>query len=152
MEPQAAAELYQRAAERLEALGYRRYTIHDFARPGKEDRFRLGLLRGENVLGLGYGAKSCLDGLCYSTGHNFNEYLSHSGELEIVADQVGQLSGEAQALRLAIGKLELLETVEGAALGEYLSPLLEVGALEKTGEGCRLTPLGVVTGALAEAI
>ena len=152
MEPQAAAELYQKAAERLEALGYQRYTVYDFARPGKENRFRLGLLRGEDVLGLGYGAKSCLGGLCYSTGHNFNEYLAHSGELEIVADRIFQLSGEAQALRLAVGRLERLETVEGSALGGYLSPLLESGALESTGEGCRLTPLGIVTGALSGAI
>lgn len=148
MEPQMAADLYEEAAERLETLGYRRYTASGFARPGGQDRFRLSLLRGEDLLGLGYQAKSCLDGLCYSTGHNFNEYLAHSGELEIVADQVAQLNEEGQALRLAVGRLERLEAVEGSALGEHLSPLLESGALENVGTGYRLTPLGIASGAL----
>lgn len=148
MEPRMAADLYEEAAERLESLGYRQYTTSGFARPGGQDRFRLGLLRGEDLLGLGYQAKSCLDGLCYSTGHNFNEYLSHSGELEIVADQVAQLSEEGQALRLAVGRLERLEAVEGSTLGNHLSPLLESGALENAGTGYRLTPLGIASGAL----
>ena len=149
MDPQMAADLYEKAAERLETLGYQRYTASGFARPGGQDRFRLGLLRGEDLLGLGYEAKSCLDGLCYSTGHNFNEYLAHSGELEIVANQVAQLSEEGQTLRLAVGRLEKLEAVEGTALGGHLSPLLESGALENTGEGYRLTPLGIASGALS---
>lgn len=148
MEPQMAADLYEEAAERLESLGYRQYTSSGFARPGGQDRFRLGLLQGEDLLGLGYEAKSCLGGLCYSTGHNFNEYLAHSGELEIVANQVTRLREEGQALRSAVGRLERLEAVEGSTLGEHLSPLLEAGALENAEAGYRLTPLGITSGAL----
>ena len=67
-----------------------------------------------------YEAKSCLEGLCYTSGHNFNEYLAHSGELEIVANQVTQLSGEGQALRLAVGRLGMLGSGEGGSLGSAL--------------------------------
>ena len=149
MEAKMAADLYEEAAERLETLGYRQYTASGFARLGGEDRFRLGLLQGADVLGLGYEAKSCLEGLCYSSGHNFNEYLAHSGELEIVANQVTQLSGEGQALRLAVGRLEMLEAVEGGLLGAALPQLLSEGAVEETANHqYRLTPLGVASGAL----
>ncbi len=141
--------LCEQAKAKLEKLGYRQYTIYDFALPGHENRFRQELLAGTDRLGFGYQASSCVDGLCYTNGHGLAEYVAHSTELEVIADRVSRLSGEGQALRLAVGRLERLEAVEGTALGGHLAPLLESGALENTGEGCRLTPLGITSGALS---
>lgn len=150
--PQAAEELYRFAKERLEALGYRQYTSCDFARAGKENRFRTGLLRGDNVLGLGYQAESCLDGLCYSNGHNLNEYLTHSASLEIIANRVSRLDEAGLALRRAVSRLERLEAVPAEELGALLSPLQEANALEQAENGYRLSPRGIATAALAKLI
>lgn len=150
--PQKAEELYLFAKERLEALGYRQYTSCDFAREGQENRFRLGLLRGDNVLGLGYQAESCLDGLCYSNGHNLNEYLTHSASLEVIANHVSELDEAGRALRRTISRLELLETVTAEELGVLLTSLQKANALERVENGYRLSPRGIATAALAKLL
>lgn len=147
--PQAAEELYLTAKERLESLGYRQYTSRDFGRGDCKNQFRLGLLRGDDVLGAGYQAESCLEGLCYSNGHNFNEYLAYSDKLEVIANRVTQLDDTGLALRRAVSRLELLEAVTAEELGALLPPLQERNALEQTETGYRLSPLAIATSALA---
>lgn len=88
------AAFYDYARERLEQLGYHAYTICDFAKPGKENRFRLEQLNGTEQLGIGYGAVSLLDGVSYRNGHSLSEYLEHSEDLSILADHLVRLDEE----------------------------------------------------------
>ena len=54
----AAADAFERAAERLAGLGLERYEISNFARPGHECRHNLKYWRGAPFLGLGPSAAS----------------------------------------------------------------------------------------------
>jgi oxygen-independent coproporphyrinogen-3 oxidase len=56
------AELYSRAADRLEPAGYDHYEISNWARPGRQCRHNLTYWRNGFWLGLGAGAHSHLPG------------------------------------------------------------------------------------------
>ncbi|MGN0801629.1 MAG: radical SAM family heme chaperone HemW [Candidatus Faecivicinus sp.] len=68
---------FQRAAlDRLEAAGYHRYEISNFARPGFECRHNIVYwLRGE-YLGVGCAAHSLLDGVRFENPRDLDEYLA----------------------------------------------------------------------------
>ena len=61
-DPDLQADIYLRAVDRLESLGYRQYEISNFARPGFESRHNLKYWLLEPYLGVGPSAHSCLDG------------------------------------------------------------------------------------------
>ena len=54
------ADMMECGIDRLETLGYRRYEISNFARPGYECKHNLGYWRQKNYLGLGLAAASLL--------------------------------------------------------------------------------------------
>ncbi len=56
------ADFYLYAADRLQARGYRQYEISNFAKSGNEGRHNLLYWRGEEYLGVGPAAASCLAG------------------------------------------------------------------------------------------
>jgi oxygen-independent coproporphyrinogen-3 oxidase len=55
-------ESYALAIDFLQAAGYRRYEVSNFALPGHESRHNLGYWRGEDYLGVGASAVSTVDG------------------------------------------------------------------------------------------
>jgi len=55
-DPDQAAEMYERAAEYLDHLGYEQYEISNWARPGCESRHNLQYWRNLPYLGFGAGA------------------------------------------------------------------------------------------------
>lgn len=61
-DPDLQADLYSRAAERLEPAGYDHYEISNWARPGYQCRHNLTYWRNGFWLGLGAGAHSHLPG------------------------------------------------------------------------------------------
>ena len=61
-DPDLQAELYSRAADRLEPAGYDHYEISNWARPGRQCRHNLTYWRNGFWLGLGAGAHSHLPG------------------------------------------------------------------------------------------
>jgi len=83
------------AREKLNALGYGAYTRFDYCKPGKENRFRLGQLKGTEQLGIGYNSLTIMDGFSYRRGHSLQEYLEHSDDLTVVAADVSELTGKA---------------------------------------------------------
>lgn len=73
--PDAAAALYEAAAERLSALGYRRYEISNFARPGFESKHNLGYWLGTDYLGLGPSAHSLMEGRRFYFGRSYQDFM-----------------------------------------------------------------------------
>ncbi|MFA6808539.1 MAG: radical SAM family heme chaperone HemW [Eubacteriales bacterium] len=69
------ADMYDWVLEYLLAKGYIRYEISNFSLPGYECRHNLTYWRGEDYLGLGPGAFSCLDGVRTKNVENINEYF-----------------------------------------------------------------------------
>ncbi|MCD8337036.1 MAG: hypothetical protein LUD18_07145 [Lachnospiraceae bacterium] len=90
---------FQLAQQKLAGLGYVQYTIHDFAKPESENRYRLEQLKGTEQLGIGYKAESRIEGVSYKNGHSLQQYLDHSGDLSILAHQLVRLDEESELYR-----------------------------------------------------
>jgi oxygen-independent coproporphyrinogen-3 oxidase len=56
VDPDAAADMYERATEVLEAAGFDQYELSNWARPGHESRHNSVYWKGGDYLGLGAGA------------------------------------------------------------------------------------------------
>ena len=85
------AQFYHYAADLLSQRGYVRYSSCDFALPGHENRFTLGQLSGTDQLGVGYMACSYLGSTFYTNGHSLQEYIDHSDEFPVIANNVRSL-------------------------------------------------------------
>lgn len=69
-------EMYYLTRSCLAELGYERYEISNYAKPGFECRHNVGYWTGTEYLGLGLGASSCLTGCRFHNTADFQTYLS----------------------------------------------------------------------------
>ena len=69
------AELYERAAERLESAGFVHYEISNFARPGRECRHNLRYWRNQDCLGAGVSAASYVGGVRRTNSAKVANYI-----------------------------------------------------------------------------
>ncbi|HNW45242.1 MAG TPA: radical SAM family heme chaperone HemW [Elusimicrobiales bacterium] len=74
--PDAAVEMYEAAAATLEAAGFRRYEISNFARAGRKCRHNLNYWEQGEYLGLGAAAASYLDGERRTNTGDLGTYLA----------------------------------------------------------------------------
>ena len=68
-------EMYHRTKSILRKMGYERYEISNYAKPGRECRHNVGYWTGVPYLGLGLGASSYIDGCRFCNNSDLNEYL-----------------------------------------------------------------------------
>lgn len=110
----AMADLYEMGRARLEAAGYHRYEVSNFARPGHECRHNLGYWTDREWLGLGPSAHSYLDGDRFSNVESLREYhrLVEDGRAPIAERETG-----TPELRVREAVAFGLRTVEGVRLG-----------------------------------
>jgi oxygen-independent coproporphyrinogen-3 oxidase len=149
------AEFYVLAKEKLEAAGYRPYTIYDFAKPGCENRYRKSQLEGVQQLGIGYGSASRIDRVCYTSGHSLQEYLEHSDEFSVLANQVIRPDEKSQFIREAMAGLTLLQGLSRKEMEkkygsvcipfwrERVPELIAEGLISETSGCLVLTPEGI---------
>lgn len=69
-------EMYHLTRKFLSEMGYKRYEISNYARPGYECRHNIGYWRGRDYLGLGLGASSFIDGCRFSNRTEIKDYLA----------------------------------------------------------------------------
>jgi oxygen-independent coproporphyrinogen-3 oxidase len=74
-DPDAAAEMYEWAAEHLEEQGYQQYEISNWAKPGLQCKHNLQYWRNQSYLGFGAGAHGCAAGVRYSNALRIKTYL-----------------------------------------------------------------------------
>lgn len=168
--PDVAAEYYEYARKVLFSLGYKAYTITDFARPGCENRWRLCQLLDTPYMGFGYQADSYLDGVFYTNGHSLREYIEHSAELPVIANHMVRLDSRSQMLRFAVSQLTLSEglclqelkekfgSLADDLIQNVLLPFITEGYLTENTAGIgdssskpqriQLTPIGIAAGIL----
>ncbi|MDQ7092278.1 radical SAM family heme chaperone HemW [Desulfosporosinus sp. PR] len=107
------AVMQEWAVQRLEKAGYVHYETSNFALPGFECRHNLGYWRGEEYLGLGPGAVTCLQRVRQKNVEDVRSYLSSLLKGKEPLDEEGQevLSlKECMAERMILG-LRLREGV-----------------------------------------
>lgn len=71
-------EMYHLTKTCLKELGYERYEISNYARPGKECLHNTGYWTGTDYLGLGLGASSYLSGERFQNEASLSAYLKYS--------------------------------------------------------------------------
>jgi len=121
------------AVARLEAAGYRRYEVSNFARPGFECRHNLAYWRGEDYLGIGASAVSTVGLLRRTNPREVKAYLARTPAA------IEQLSSETRRWeRAMLG----LRTSWGVGIDE-VAPVLDQDALRRllTG-GCLVERCG----------
>lgn len=103
--------MYEYACKYLEEVGYRRYEISNFARPGAESKHNLKYWKCEEYIGLGLAAHSYFNGARYYNTNDLAAYLSgkySAGEKEILTlkDKVEEFMIMGLRLRDGISKNE----------------------------------------------
>lgn len=122
---QERAACYERACAVLADKGYAQYAPGDFVKGGPHERDVYGELvrAGADVLGLGAGAKTRMDGFMYENACDFDLYVAKSADFEAIVRNPLRETDEARAARVAApfeqmsgsARLEALERL-GAAL------------------------------------
>jgi oxygen-independent coproporphyrinogen-3 oxidase len=143
-----AAELYERAVERLRSMGILRYEISNFARPGRESRHNLKYWRLEHYVGFGADAHSFDGVLRRRNEESLVGYVERFEKGEpFCVEAIAARPGEEKflvGLRLREGVRPTPDEWErfAAPIGRFLSEgLLEAngGCLRFTGQGVLLS-------------
>lgn len=142
-----SADLYLRAGERLEEMGYRQYEISNFALPGRESRHNLKYWEGLPYLGFGVDAHS-YDGFeRRSNVDSVEEYIARlergeppTASREIVDDR--RRAEERLFLGLRQNAGVALTADDHERYGGEISHLATAGLIEFSGGRLRLTPRG----------
>ncbi|MCL2079728.1 MAG: radical SAM family heme chaperone HemW [Oscillospiraceae bacterium] len=74
-----AANMYLYAVDMLSRFGYKQYEISNFARRGFESKHNMKYWLGEDYIGFGPGAHSCIDQSRYSFTEDVNAYIEQVG-------------------------------------------------------------------------
>lgn len=126
----AFAETYfGEAVARLEAAGYRRYEVSNFALPGHECRHNQAYWRGEDYVGIGASAVSTSGAERRTNPRTVADYLAgHPPEIEI-------LSAETRLWEKAMLGLRTTAGIDETEVAQVLDPaarqrLLDQGCLE----------------------
>ncbi|MGI8989784.1 MAG: radical SAM family heme chaperone HemW [Bryobacteraceae bacterium] len=138
----STAAFYEKAVERLAAIGIRRYEISNFAKPGFESRHNLKYWRREPYVGFGADAHS-FDGTV-----RWRNVESAADYMEREAVRIEATPANALEEKFFVG-LRLSEGIRptGEEWRHYRAPIerfLDAGFLESDGTSLRLTPRGVM--------
>ena len=136
------AQLYERAVDRLAQLGWNRYEISNFARPGCESRHNLKYWRLEPYLGFGLDAHSFDGRQRWANTDSLEAYIAQP------LSHADRTATDPSEERFFVG-LRLAEGITPAP-GEWqrfsqpIARWLEAGMLEKDGARLRLTAAAVL--------
>ncbi len=101
-------QMYEETEKRLEAHGYYRYEISNYARKGFECRHNIGYWRRENYVGFGLGAASMVENKRFSGETDLEAYMENpGGEKEVTL-----LSRKEQMEEFMFLGLRLMEGVK----------------------------------------
>ena len=93
-DPDMAAACREMADAMLGERGMAPYTETDYCLPGHENRYKLGLAKGLECVGIGYRSVSRVDGVMWTSGHSLQEYIDHSDDITVIANHVSYLKQE----------------------------------------------------------
>lgn len=147
--------IYYRTEELLEAAGYYRYEISNYAKKGKECKHNLGYWDRTNYLGIGLGASSLMDNTRFKNTDDLDYYLEYADKLDEIQECVEKLSVQEQmeefmflGLRKMNGvSIAEFENVFGKTIeecyGVQLKKLIKENLLKKKDDRVILTKHGI---------
>ncbi len=110
------AELYEAGRKKLKELGFARYEVSNFCKPGKESRHNLNYWRRGEYIGFGVSASSCIKNVRFTNTYDLDEYFKCilSDNFAVIDRQETDAEGqEEEYIMLA------LRTAHGIDLQEY---------------------------------
>lgn len=102
------------AVRALGAHGYTEYAPGSFvlqSADGARDRFAREVGAGTDLLGLGAGARSAMDGYLYANQPDFDAYVRDSADFTLVARDVRREGEDARQARVTVGLLDSMRPV-----------------------------------------
>ena len=148
-------KIYYETGKVLEAAGYYQYEISNYAKEGKECRHNLGYWERVDYLGLGLGSSSLVENVRFKNTDEWNVYVEHSNELEVIREEFQTLSTEEQMEEfffLGLRKKEGISKKEfqkyfgvdvQSCYGEKIKKLVEQELLIETEDKIALTMRGI---------
>ena len=138
-----------RALEKLEKIGLKRYEISAFAVPGFESRHNLGYWTGRPFLGFGPSAFSYWEGERFRNQANLNRYCQNLRNHQSPVDFLERLPYPANENELLAIRLRLKEGVEWNSgwpdeTKKALDKLKSLGLIVQDQEIARLTERGLL--------
>ncbi len=148
-------EMYYLTKRLLETCDYHRYEISNYALPGHECRHNIRYWRRSPYVGFGIGAASLLDETRWSNTRDLKRYLSGSGSLRDIREEIQELSVGEQMEEFMFLGLRMVEGVSCAdfaeafgcnldsVFGEACERLISEGLLVRDGDRYKLTSRGI---------
>ena len=148
-------QMYEDTKQILQAHGYKRYEISNYAKPGRESRHNTSYWTGTPYLGLGLGASSYFEGRRYRNGDRLQEYLQgaqekrwHRYDMENIGRKEAMEEFMFLGLRLirCVSKKEFYERFEvpiHTVYGTQITTFCEQGALSETDTRIGFTDFGI---------
>jgi len=137
-------EMYYAASSALEAAGYSRYEISNFARPGHECRHNLAYWTGGDYLGAGLSACSCTGGWRARNESDFKRYYAKldSGMLPRAEEEF--LSSRRRLREAAVMRLR---TARGFSLEDFSAAFPEKETASLAADAEKLAAAGLLAAA-----
>jgi oxygen-independent coproporphyrinogen-3 oxidase len=155
LDPDLAADMYERATDMLAAAGFSQYELSNWARPGHESRHNQVYWRDGDYLGLGAGAHGYVDGQRYENIAHPRTYVASllkPGATAVThAYRPDRVTAISDWLALRLRLVEGLDPADfaatfGLALTEVVGPPIRecsaAGLLEEVGGRIRLSSRG----------
>ena len=140
-----AADMYERACDRLNAAGIRQYEISNFAKAGYESKHNLKYWLRESYLGFGVDASSMLASeageqfaVRFTTTDDLDPFIAGAPLADVQNVDGQQIREEEMFLGLRLNRGVLVDTSTGPVIDELLSE----GLLERCEDRVRLTARG----------
>ena len=140
-----AADMYERACDRLNAAGIRQYEISNFAKGGYESKHNLKYWLRESYLGFGVDASSMLASeageqfaVRFTTTDDLDPFIAGAPLADVQNVDGQQIREEEMFLGLRLNRGVLVDTSTGPVIDELLSE----GLLERCEDRVRLTARG----------
>lgn len=140
--------MFETVTSMLESAGFPSYEVTNYARPGFESRHNLLYWQGEDYLGLGPGAWSCLRGRRFMTAGDMGTYADKIARSDLEPAASDELSGEKRKMEYLMMGLRQREGIEESmltgtdAVRSEVNRLEENGLLERSAGRIRLTRRG----------
>ena len=140
-----AADLYERAIERLNAAGTAQYEISNFAKPGHESKHNLKYWLRQPYFGFGVDASSMLvshanqqSAVRFTTTDDLDAFIADAPLADVQNVNVQQAKEEEMFLGLRLNS----GVKAGADAAPAIEELLDEGLLERNEDRVRLTARG----------
>ncbi|MBP8593409.1 MAG: radical SAM family heme chaperone HemW [Ruminococcus sp.] len=140
----AQSELYLKAVEMLEKLGFSQYEVSNFAKPGSESRHNCRYWKCLDYIGIGPSAHSCCGGKRFAADPDIQRFVESSAQPVTVTDEApcGFEERAMLLLRLREGLLLSDFPEHRKAIERKLPPLIKAGYAKTDGERIWLTAKG----------